>query len=780
MKFSIKKKTFNILLFTALCSTSAIFICFSKSMLRQVPLPIYDCFFPFWYGYKYYTLIGYAVFCFVTLLLFFLFWLRLRTQKDCEYYKFSFKSIFIFVLVVSCLGFLVRFIPLMLDTFIINDFYDLPEVSILGYDTNNNLLFIDNHKFINQCGLFSETKYDPRTDKGENPENFIQPFLRVNEQVYGEKILQFIECINNWFRDNNLTGWNFIYSFLPYYDKNNRVLSMGGSDIKAFEDFVFPAIPNKKELVNRLLFNTSYNEEFSIKNNYELYWQQEGRGFFHHHNFVLGTINEIFLGRPLKEVNFQYGFLNMYIIGYLCKLVGDINYQTYFRIIILFYILAFLVGIMVTHLILRDIKYTALFALVYGCTYVFTGQTLFYTNLPGLSPIRFPIFFFSIFLMWQYLIKEKKTIYFICLQTLLLFNVLCVLEFGIMLSLSVNAVLLLSEYNMETVLSLVNMTKKSIKYVFLIAIAVVFYFFIKLNLINTITSYALKGQSSFPLGSLNPIVIVMLLMYVVILSYLLFAWKSLDNSSLKYICLTALIYSMAFGTYYIWSGTLSHFVVAIPILAFMGLTFLKIIEKKYLFPFHYLFLAGCVVIITFSFYFWKFVNVPGHYNDDISYHYMKKSHIIYDWKNPRAKISSTTPDDLFNSSCDLINKYVKDKKGIYIFSKYDIIIPFLAGKYSAMPYPDLVNFVMNDEMKSKVINCVLNNKPKYIFVDTDINRNFECDFVCIDRMIKYESILRIFRLNILKSMFDEIKNKYHKIEQTELLSVWKINEKNGA
>jgi len=109
-------------------------------------------------------------------------------------------------------------------------------------------------------------------------------------------------------------------------------------------------------------FNMSQKSlEFYKKNWLEIHWQILNRWVIHHHNFVLGPINEYNLGKDPKNIYMQYGFFNVNVMEKLLKAFGGISYQSYFKIWFMFYYLYYLIFLVIVHYIFKDIKYTAVF-----------------------------------------------------------------------------------------------------------------------------------------------------------------------------------------------------------------------------------------------------------------------------------------------------------------------------------------------------------------------------------------------------------------------------------
>ena len=150
-------------------------------------------------------------------------------------------------------------------------------------------------------------------------------------------------------------------------------------------------------------------------------------------------------------------------------------------------------------------------------------------------------------------------------------------------------------------------------------------------------------------------------------------------------------------------------------------------------------------------------------------------YVVEEWKNPKLPIASNAEEKIFQQAIDLICKYTpKEKNDIAIFSKYDNIIPFAAGKYSNLPIQDLQWLLMSSKEYNQITSYFNNKKPKYLFVDTDIERNFEYDrpFVQYPQVIFVEHLFRVARLKLIQKLWNEIKCNYKLQEKTPLLSVY--------
>ncbi|HBM16413.1 MAG TPA: hypothetical protein DD381_08755 [Lentisphaeria bacterium] len=661
-------------------------------------------------------------------------------------------------------------------TFVLNDYYDLPETTILEFK-NNDLSYVDNTDFINKHRIFKQTKYDPIKDNGRNPLDIIQ--LSIPEKFNTVKSDLFSYTPLSAYISNL-----FIPHFLPYFDKDNKVLAIGGGVNTEHEfkwrNFIFPCKIYTQDEEAPSIIN-----QFLNKNTEEFYWQFASRYFFHHHNFFLGSINELFLGRAYNEINSQYGFLNLYFIGYLCKLFGDINFQTYISALNVFSIIYFLFFLIFIQLICKNIKYTAAAALGYAAI-TFCIPFKFSLIAPGLNPLRHFLDIPVLMILYLMIKTESKKYFliFLSIEIILIFSIAFSGIMGLFLFLGINASLFF-HFIWQNRSNIINYFLKyfSLQLIFALLALVIFHL---ISTRDALSKYYLKGLLTFHF-SFTSIILTVFTFASIILGFLLIGlfWKELPN--LKVILLALAFYCLQMLLYVIWGSTPEHFLCILPLFLAMWLLWIKsisLLKNNFSYVFEKLLLpVSCASFFLILIYGGILIFYPSYR----SIQNIKDSHLTYEWKNPNAKIISTISEYLFNCAITLINKYIPEKeKGIYIYSKYDNIIPFLAGKYSAMAYPDLQWFVMNENMAENVTNKIKKEKPEFIFVDKDIDRNLEYEYQGSLEFItntiqnrdykgafRKESFFRVYRIGYLKILFDKVKHDYILIDSSPLISVWK-------
>ena len=139
-------------------------------------------------------------------------------------------------------------------------------------------------------------------------------------------------------------------------------------------------------------------------------------------------------------------------------------------------------------------------------------------------------------------------------------------------------------------------------------------------------------------------------------------------------------------------------------------------------------IGGCLSLLLLT------AGSARYFLQQSKYSQIFKSHLVYQWNFPGATFIILDPA-VFKESINLIQKY-SNGNAIYIISKYDNLLPFLAGKYSAMPYLELVTSLVTDDEVDTSANAILNASPKYLFVDSDINSSNLGDVLILHRPCK--------------------------------------------
>jgi hypothetical protein len=143
------------------------------------------------------------------------------------------------------------------------------------------------------------------------------------------------------------------------------------------------------------------------------------------------------------------------------------------------------------------------------------------------------------------------------------------------------------------------------------------------------------------------------------------------------------------------------------------------------------------------------------------------------------------PEALFDAAVDLIHRFSADR-GIYIISRYDTCLPFLAERYSRMPYPALAWFLTTQYEIDAASAALDRARPEYLFVDADIDRVYEFDLInpaaplFADPVTDIVATCSVGRRKELAKVFDHVRADYHLVERAGLIAVWQRNGPGAA
>lgn len=687
------------------------------------------------------------------------------------------KKIYYLLGGVVLLQFIFIFQPMIFGKLkVINEFWDVPEQTWLTDHYVDNTQYINTHHLI---GLHS--KYDLRLKTDAIIDDNCIPLANtpsLQELIQG-KNTAWLAAIKR----------NLFYSATYYYrdglciigdlttdDKSNLLQWVNTQNGKGGLISLFYRMPqNQEEFLSKknaqdnssFIAQTPEEKKFVALNSLETHWQILNRFFFHHQNFVLGPLNEINLGKNPHQVYMQYGYVNTTIIKDILHFFDPIRLDHYIKVLFSFYYLYYALFFLLLVLLFKDIRYVVPILLL--CT-----AALNYINFdflliaPGINPIRhfFDLFIFCF--LFLYLFRENKW----CLVLAIVSGLIATAanpQFGLFayfaLIITLSAKWLLSHQTKLLKLSSIGL--------FLIFAAIGIIVYKSTNIGTTmLDNYYLAGLLGFPLKRAIFIGILLLLG----ISYIVISHALIKKNTFAYVALFSVLYSQGALLYYIWGSDLTHLLVLNSILIITIFSILKLAfenytplkEKQHL----------CLISISLLACMIYLPSVAYFYHTKAKFDRVFTTHKTYEWNLPTAKFTSTINPTYFLDSIALIQSF-SPANSIYIISKYDNVLPFLAGKYSAMPYFDVPWLTIGDTETRNCIDAIKNNKPAYLFVDSDIDRPYARDIINATSIIgstqdglTTESVARVARLNELKVIFDAVKDDYQPIQSAQLITVY--------
>lgn len=506
---------------------------------------------------------------------------------------------------------------------------------------------------------------------------------------------------------------------------------------------------------------TNQENEFLKKNLFELHWQVLSRFMIHHNSFMYIPIKELEMKKDIQSINAQYGLGSTWIFSKLFALSNGVSIEKWLQLSYAVYYVYFAFFLLITYLLTRDIAITAIVFLLALASVNLRGYD-FLILPPGESPWRHFFDLWVVFLLY-YFGKTQKIVFY---WGALLFGIVSIAinpQIGIMIYVPV----------IVTGLIFVAMQKKSflsISIGILVATIMAFFVFNLSSSANDLAKYYIDGVIGFPISAKQMLVFLVLIAlgYTVVLKILpqLSRENILPLSFLFFYAQELLVYVV---WHYNGDGLKARAFIYILTIALM-LYYLSISWSKKL-QRGILFLATVYAVFTYS----KSINNVQHSKKE--YNKIFDTHAVYEWNMKRAHFVSTMNPRGFQNGIDLIQKYSSDQNGIYIISEYDNLLPFLADKYSMMPFFDLKWYLITPKELNKSIKTIQTNQPEYIFVDSNINRDYEKEVIDLKTPIigylHQESVWRVQRLMLLKQIFDTVETEYELIEKGTLISVYK-------
>ena len=646
-----------------------------------------------------------------------------------------------------------------------NSWYGYPEKYLLKQNNSSDRVIVDSHFLHEKYNLTGVSVYSPERDLGKNP---MSPYSR-KAALPEKKIQNYLDKQNEkYFKDFFLTKASFSTKYirkssiklLPFCDYQNQCVS-GLIDKENVNIKIQKASQDNLD-ISSLLIPDNY---LNLEHNWNFY-KQTDRFIFHHHNFLLGSANELNLGRPTQEVNMQYGYGHTITIQKILSIINSFNFSSYLKLLYSTYFIYFFTALIIFFIITHNLKLTVVLGLLFFATLNYAGWPATIIA-PGLAPSKHIFDIFSVFALWYALKDNNKQIIKLLLFFFFLFIVLWYdFSWGLLLTISY----IISFF----ILTIMQKKKNFTRNISCISICCLFIVLVKLlfPVKNYLAEYMFLGLVGLPTSSFNAFYI------LAILSCFLFIiiWYSTNlPENIFIILLTIGLYSCGLISYYIFSSDLHHLLTILPVIMFfIVITLNFIIFSMDNLPKNF-FLYSQILTMLFITY----VIVSSFNNQIFSYNKysdLVNQYVVEEWKNPKLPIASNAEEKIFQQAIDLIDKYTSnDQKNIAIFSRYDNIIPFAAGKYSALPIHDLQWLLISSKEYNQVTTYFNTQKPKYLFVDTDIERNFEYDrpFIQSPHLIIVEHLFRIGRLKLMQKLWHEIKHDYKLKEKTPLLSVYK-------
>lgn len=555
-----------------------------------------------------------------------------------------------------------------------------------------------------------------------------------------------------------------------YADLYGETLMDGGYvSNRAFAEYRSRGIPVEDET------------EFLKKNMLEIHHQTIARGQINHLGHVLNPINEYVAGKPLRDIYIQYGIGNTLLIKRTMDLLGGLSIRNYYKCYA-YYIAYYVLFLLMLIYVFRNAVYVLGGLCALAASQFYYGYMSFILG-PGLLPTIHFCDVFAIVFLAAYLRGPDKTIPLAAAFLAAAAGALLNRQFGGILA---------TALTMTTLFFLLENTSGRRRYTLSAGVLTAFSLILATSFFITSRSGSAGGFGMFLSGFFSwqpsPSVVFYTLLYISA-SYIFFALFKDARTHLKYLCAFVFLYAQGLFVYFYWSGLMHHLPMVTPFIGLQLFLTLFLMENEArtgtgVLPKSFLRFKKAALILVMLY-------VPICAGQFYMGPFSKKafmenftSHKLYYWGFNRAGLISTIDPRPLKESLSLIARYSgESENGIYILSRYDNLIPFLAGKYSRFPVFEMAWYLFKTDTGSKVAAGLEQEKPEYIFVDSDMADQkpdlFALAYGRGDSLLRDENESRVGRLMELKKLFRAISPHYALVEKGPLLSVYGLAKSSG-
>lgn len=525
-------------------------------------------------------------------------------------------------------------------------------------------------------------------------------------------------------------------------------------------------IPNQDFLsgVNR---DPAELEAFSKANYLEYTHQVMGRGQINHIGHILNPLNEYDLGKPLSEVYLQYGLGNTLLFKLTMDLFGGMSIENYYKCY-LYYLLYYALFLAMLLYVFRD-KVYALCAFSAVAFAHFSYNYIGFVLAPGIIPT---IHFLDAAMAMALAAYLKEGGWQRLLMTAFLAScaIFLNLQFGSMLAIAWGVAL--AVYGFEK-------RGKLVGGLFLVLPLLVAAISVRLFSPGSAGSGGIfKAYFSGYFSWSPPGWIVAATVLYFLLSYLFLLLARSSRSVEKYLYVFTFVYVQGLFVYFYWSGLINHLPIVFPFVTLQILLAAIMLERGEV--------SGCFIPVATAEKLKIFgavaaivlVSAAGGYFY-LSYGGVKKfrstfsSHQVYLWDFKRANLISTMDPRPLAEAAVLMQKYSVD--AVAIISKYDNLLPFLAGRYSLMAHFEMPWYLISEERFQKAAVRLRQISPQYLFVDSDIDSRVSDPWALLydQELARLERKAREGRLGELRALFDTVRADYKMVEKSPLIAVYK-------
>lgn len=492
------------------------------------------------------------------------------------------------------------------------------------------------------------------------------------------------------------------------------------------------------------------------------------RYIFHHHNFVLADIQKVALGCPLRKTNLQYGELPVLVFSAILSRCHALTFEAYLHLSNAFFLIYLISGAWFSWCILRDVRLTGIFVLANLCVIGAVGHDTL-VRAPGMNPIRH-LFDLAAFALLSRVLVSPNRVQLLLLIGLPLIAILNNKQTGLFLDGAIVVALITQAVTGDH-----GRRQAWIAALLLVVLGIMLESSQPGE--DTLSRYYIAGLDGFATPML-PLLAGFLVLAVAIVC-LIGLWPRMPQAQ-RALLMGATTYSALMFLYFIWGGTPYHFLNFAGIYVLNLLIVVRILFDLTKRPQGKEAWAAVLATVMALCLGLALVACRLYGRDDVNLEREFATHRVYAWNFPKAHVLSVMDPAPLEEAVALIDA-CPTGPGIHLISEYDDLLPFLADRYSAMPFLDLKWFLTGSAEARRCLEELRRDRPRFLFIDTALLRA-DVPNEIIDRSTPFlgylheESLLRNQRRNVMRELVRAIMVDYHITHQGGLLCVCERND----
>ena len=253
-----------------------------------------------------------------------------------------------------------------------------------------------------------------------------------------------------------------------------------------------------------------------------------------------------------------------------------------------------------------------------------------------------------------------------------------------------------------------------------------------------------------------------------------------SNNPMLFFSLSLFLYIELTLIYFIWNPSYHHLLITMLPAILLLLTWLSIFENRLQQNLNKINFSKAMSLCSVAILIFIYApSVLVFYLEKTQYDKLFTTHVVHEWRFKNASFRSTMDPLIFEQSINLIEKF-EQHNYMYLISKYDSLFTVVANKYNAIPTVNIALDMVTIKDIERFYEVVEKNKPKYIFMDMDITRNFHGDIFHInDPFVNGKaaghyigSLQRAAMLATMRQLYVKLISSYRPIEQKGLLTAY--------